>query len=58
MQTATVFYQVASYTGNIQVTCHPDEDNDVIIARAIAKLRRLYGHLPFGYRYFKILKRE
>jgi hypothetical protein len=58
MQTATVKYQIATYSGEIQVTCDPDDDNEVVIGKAKAKLRRLYGELPFRYQSFMIVKRE
>lgn len=58
MQTAIVKYQIATYSGEIQVNCSPDDDNEVVIAKAKARLRRLYGELPFGYQSFRIVKRE
>ena len=59
MQTATVKYQIATYSGEVQVTCHEDDDNEVVIAKARERVRRLAGgSLPFGYQSFKIVKRE
>lgn len=58
MQTAIVKYQIATYSGEIQVNCDPDDDNEVVISKAKARLRRLYGELPFGYQSFSIVKRE
>lgn len=51
----TVKYQIATYKGTINVNCHPDDDNQVIINRAKNLLIRQYGSLPFGYESFKII---
>lgn len=58
MQTAIVKYQIATYSGEIQVNCDPDDDNEIVIGKAKAKLRRLYGELPFGYQSFKVIERK
>ena len=57
MATATVKYQIATYSGTITVTCDPNEDNEDIIARAKAKLRRDVGSFPLGYELWKVIDR-
>lgn len=58
-QRATVKYQVATYSGEISVTCESDEDNEVVCARARRLLiRRSGGSLPFGYESFRVIERE
>jgi hypothetical protein len=52
-----VKYQVATYSGFVSVRVSEDDDNDTIIAKAKAKLRRQSGGtLPFGYQSFKIVR--
>jgi hypothetical protein len=58
MQTATVKYHVATYSGTVQVLCNEDDDDFILISRAIAVLVRQTGPLPFGYRYFEVTDRE
>ena len=58
MQTATVEYQVATYSGTVDVMCNEDDDNDQIIAKAKAVLRRKSGPLPFGYQHFEVVERR
>jgi hypothetical protein len=56
MKTVTVKYQIATYSGEIQVTCDPDDESEVIIAKARRILtRQAGGSLPFGYESFKII---
>lgn len=58
-QLATVKYQVATYRGEVKVNCFADEENEWILARAKAKVRKLSGgSLPFGYQSFKVISRE
>lgn len=56
MAYAVVKYQVATYSGTIEVDCDPSDDNEDIKARAKGKLNRLYGPLPFGYESYRILE--
>jgi hypothetical protein len=58
MQAAIVKYQVATYSGEIQVTCNPDDDDDIIIAKAKRQLIRRSGPLPFGYQSFRVIERN
>jgi hypothetical protein len=58
MKRATVQYQIATYKGEVDVYCEPDDDNDVIIAKAKKTLTRQYGHLPYGYQSWKVISRE
>ena len=55
---ATVKYQIATYSGEITVNCDPDDENEVVIARAKRILRSQVGSLPFGYESFKIIDRD
>lgn len=56
--TATVKYQIATYSGEIEVPCDPDEDNDEIIARAKRiEIRQFGGSFPFGYENWKVVDR-
>jgi hypothetical protein len=55
---ATVAYQVATYSGTVSVWCDPDDENEVIIAKAKGQLDRRFGPLPFGYQSFKIIGRN
>lgn len=58
MQLATIKYQIATYSGTVEVNCLENDDNDFIIAQARKKVRRLAGgSLPFGYQSFKIINR-
>lgn len=58
-QTATVKYQVATYSGEITVNCDSNDDDDQITARAKSQLiRRSGGSLPFGYESFRVINRE
>jgi len=53
---ATVKYQIATYLGTIDVSCEPDDDNEIIIAKTKQILRKKYGEFPLGYESFKITK--
>jgi hypothetical protein len=55
---ATVKYQVSTYRGEVQVNCNEDDEDFVIIAKAKRILIRRVGPLPFGYRYFKVSKKQ
>jgi hypothetical protein len=59
MITATVEYQVATYSGTIDVTFFEEVDNDVVIARAKAILiQKSGGSLPYGYQHFRVVRRD
>ena len=53
-----VKYQVATYSGKIEVYCDENDDNDFIINKAKEILRRKVGALPFGYESFEIISRS
>jgi hypothetical protein len=55
---ATVVYQVATYSGEIQVYCNDDDDDDVVIAKAKRIVRQRTGSLPFGYESWKVVDRS
>lgn len=55
--TAIVKYQIATYSGEIEVLCDPDDDNDVIIAKAKRILRNRAGTFPFGYESWIVVDR-
>jgi hypothetical protein len=56
--TATVKYQMATYSGEVEVNCDSNDDNDQIISQAKAILRReAGGSLPYGYESFKVTDR-
>ena len=57
-QTATVKYQVATYSGTVRVNCHPDDEHDYIIAKAKRLLTRQTGGLPYGSESWKITERN
>lgn len=53
----TVKYQIATYSGEVSVNCDPDDDNEMIIARAKKIIRqKAGGYLPFGYEHFEIVE--
>jgi hypothetical protein len=59
MQTATVKYQVATYSGNVKVfNVDPNDDDENIVARAKEQLTRSSGgSLPYGYQSFRVVSR-
>jgi len=57
-QVATVEYQIATYNGTIDVNCDPNDDNDVVIAKAKAQLKRKVGTFPFGYQSWVVKSRN
>ncbi len=57
-QIATVKYQIATYQGEVTVTCHENDENDIVIAKAKAQLTRQVGPLPFGYENWDITERR
>jgi hypothetical protein len=55
---ATVKYTVATYQGTIQVNCHPNDEDEQVIAKAKSILRqRVGGSLPYGYESWKVIER-
>ena len=58
-QMATVKYQVATYKGDIEVTCYCDDSDESVIAKAkLIVTRKAGGSLPFGYESWIVEKRE
>jgi len=55
MKTVTVTYQIATYSGSVQVLCDENDENDVIIAKAKRILKNKVGNLPFGYESWNIV---
>lgn len=57
--TAIVKYQIATYSGEVQITCNCDDENEYIIAKAkrIVK-QRSGGSFPFGYQSWKVIDRS
>lgn len=58
MQTATVEYRVATYSGTVDVMCNENDEDDHIIEKAKQILRREAGSLPFGYQHFEVVDRH
>jgi hypothetical protein len=57
--TATIEYQIATYRGTVEVQCEPNDENDVLFARAKQELIvRCHGALPFGSESFRIMDRS
>lgn len=55
---ARVKYQVATYSGEIEVNCNENDEDEVIIAIARTIVRRKAGgSLPFGYESWKVVQR-
>lgn len=56
---ATVKYQVATYSGEVQVNCKENDEDEYIITKAkrIAT-RRAGDSLPFGYESWKVVRRS
>lgn len=54
MRKVTVRYQVATYSGTVDVFAGDDADDEQVISRARAQLRRRAGPLPLGYQSFEI----
>jgi len=55
---ATVKYQIATYSGTINVNCSEDDEDTQIVAKAKTRLRKQSGEFPFGYQSFKIISKE
>lgn len=60
MRKFIVAYQVATYSGEIDVYFNDDEDPETeeVLAKAKRQLIRKAGPLPFGYESFKIIDSE
>lgn len=59
MDLCIVKYQVATYSGEIEICCDENDENEYIIAKAKKILKRKSGgNWPFGYESFKIILRE
>jgi hypothetical protein len=54
MRKVTVRYQVATYSGTVEVICDDDDDSEIVYARARGKLSK-NAPLPLGYQSFKII---
>lgn len=56
---AIVKYQVATYEGTVCVYCEPDDENELIIAKAKKIVTRLAGgSLPYGSQSWKVVERS
>jgi hypothetical protein len=54
--TAKVRYRINNTMGQITVPCNATDDNEFIIGRAIALLRRQHGPIPHnGRRQFEVI---
>ena len=59
MITAIVQYQVATYSGTVEVTFFEEIENDEIIARAKKIVHgKSGGHWPVGYEHWKVISRN
>ena len=55
---ATVKYQVATYSGEVQVNCNENDEDEHIIAKAKQIVtQRSGGSLPLGYESWKVIDR-
>lgn len=51
-----VKYQIATYSGIIDVYANKDDDHDTIISKAKrALIKKIGTDLPFGYQSFKVI---
>lgn len=56
---ATVKYQVATYSGEVQVYCDENDEDEYIIAKARRiVIQKAGGFLPFGYESWKVVGRS
>ena len=56
---ATVKYQVATYSGEVQVNCDENDEDEYIIAKAKRIVtQRSGGSLPFCYQSWKVVERS
>jgi len=60
---ATVKYQVATYSGTVEVECTEKTSKSEILKKARDIINRKFGgsivpYLPFGYHHFSILSKK
>ena len=56
---ATVKYKVATYSGEVQVNCNENDEDEYIITKAKRIVtQRAGGSLPFGYESWKVVERS
>lgn len=56
---AIVKYQIATYSGEVQVHCNENDTDEYIIAKAKRIVtQRAGGSLPFGYESWKVVRRS
>ena len=56
---AIVKYQIATYSGEVQVNCNENDEDECIIAKAKRIVtQRSGGSLPFGYESWKVVERS
>lgn len=56
---ATVKYKVATYSGEVQVNCNENDEDEYIIAKAKRIVTQMAGgSLPFGYESWKVVERS
>ena len=57
--TAIVRYQIATYSGEVQVNCNENDEDEYIIAKAKRIVtQRSGGSLPYGYESWKVVERS
>ena len=49
----SVDYQIATYSGSVEVNVDDDADKEEAIGKAKRDLQRRYGQFPFGMQAFK-----
>jgi len=55
---ATVKYQIATYSGEVQVNCNENDEDEYIIAKAKRIVtQKAGGSLPSGYESWKVIER-
>ncbi len=55
---AIVRYQIATYSGNVDVVFEDEDiDDEQLIGMAKMNLRRIAGTFPFGAQSFKVISR-
>jgi len=56
---AKVKYQIATYSGEVQVNCSENDEDEHIIAKAKRILtQKSGGSLPFGYERWEVVERS
>lgn len=53
-----VKYQIATYSGEIEINADEGDDRDTLIAIAERKLTRIGGTLPIGHRSYRFERKE